>query len=339
MINIFYKNIEKTIKQFNKLSYFTKFFIFVLILLLLFLVLNKKNKYDYYNIENLDNIDSFDDTTSFNFSEKYSQKVDEEIFDKFYVSKYDKINLNKTKNNFEINEIKKIIKKNKDMKILDIGCGTGYYVNKFSTFNYDIVGIDKSKQMITKAKYNYPNGEFLVGDILNNNIFDINSFNVILCLNRNIYKIKNKNLFFENCYSLLNNNGILIINLVDRDNFKPYVFEDDSSILYNPEKSYKKKITQTIIKFGEDNEYISKYLLNNEENNKKNIMDNNAYSAYIEKFENFKTNKARENIINLYMPELEEILTIAESKGFEIYKKIDMIDVNYSNEYLYILKK
>ncbi len=39
------------------------------------------------------------------------------------------------------------------------------------------------------------------------------------------------------------------------------------------------------------------------------------------------------------MPELEEVLSIAESKGFEIYKKIDMIDVNHSNEYLYILKK
>ena len=78
--------------------------------------------------------------------------------------------------------------------------------------------------MIEKANLNYPNCEFVVGNILKND-FDYNTFSHILCLGRTIYEIKNKEQFFETCYSLLNDNGLLIINLSDYNNFKPYVSE------------------------------------------------------------------------------------------------------------------
>jgi SAM-dependent methyltransferase len=49
-------------------------------------------------------------------------------------------------------------------KILDIGCGTGYYTNIFTKLGYDALGIDYSTTAITKAKEKYPRSKFEVID-------------------------------------------------------------------------------------------------------------------------------------------------------------------------------
>ena len=83
---------------------------------------------------------------------------------------------------------------------------------------------------------------------------------------KTIYEIKDKELFFENCTSILSKDGFLIINLVDRENFKPYVQNKDENVLYDPEK-YGKKVSELIVKFDKNNEFMSKYKLKKLENN------------------------------------------------------------------------
>lgn len=60
-------------------------------------------------------------------------------------------------------------------KILDLGCGTGDLANKLSDYKVDIIGVDKSKNMVMQAMSKYPNIDFIVRDateLVYNNEFD-----------------------------------------------------------------------------------------------------------------------------------------------------------------------
>ena len=74
----------------------------------------------------------------------------EELFEN-YGMKYD--NENFTQGTIgECNFIEKEIAYNKEIKILDIGCGTGRHSIELSKRGYDIVGIDLSESLLKQAK-------------------------------------------------------------------------------------------------------------------------------------------------------------------------------------------
>ena len=54
----------------------------------------------------------------------------------------------------------------KGEKILDIGCGTGDLANQLSENGVDVIGIDKSENMIIQASTKYPQIHFQVADVL-----------------------------------------------------------------------------------------------------------------------------------------------------------------------------
>ena len=335
------KSIKKFYKSLKKLSLINILFIFVLIIVFVFIILkncNNKNR----------NIENFENNEVQSLENKYSKKVNN-IYDKFYTSRYDAIYLNKNRNNFEIKEIKNI--SNDESKILDIGCGTGYNVNKLHNQNYDIIGLDSSEHMIAVAKKKYPDAEFIHGNMLKSNLFDFNSFDVITCLGRTIYEIKDKETFIENCYNILEDNGYFIINLIDKDKYNPYVQDNNNeNILFNPIK-YNKKIDQIIIKFDDKIEFVSNYktetVSKNNETNDNDIKENYdninneslPYAIYDEKFEDFDKNIVHKYELNMYIPNRKNINRLITQKGFKFHKRIDMSSIGHNNEYLFIYKK
>jgi trans-aconitate methyltransferase len=99
---------------------------------------------------------------------------------------------------------------------------------------YDVIGLDKSTAMIEQAKLQYANCEFIKGDFLQNNLFDYSSFTHLICLNKTFYSFKDKELFFEKSSLLLNADGLLIIHIVDRNTFSPFVIsKNDKTVLFN----------------------------------------------------------------------------------------------------------
>ena len=52
-----------------------------------------------------------------------------------------------------------------------------------------------------------------------------------------------------------------------------------------------------------------------------------------------KTKNVRKNIHNLYMPTQKKILAMAKNVGFILKGKIDLVNVQYEYQYLYILYK
>jgi hypothetical protein len=127
------------------------------------------------------------------------------------------------------------------------------------------------------------------------------------------------------------------------------IYKNDKKILYNPEK-HNTAITRNFVKINSSLEYLCEYkIIENDETgeNDENGMDNKLvqidnystpYSYYKETFQNVETNSVRKNIINLYMPSIEEILNIAKSKGFTIKDKKSLDSIEHFNEYLFILK-
>jgi SAM-dependent methyltransferase len=324
------KFIVKAYKDFAKLPLLHKLFIILLIIIAVHLVNYKQATYENY-----------DDMTS---GKRFESKIDSEVFDLFYSKYYDDIHENKDRDVAQLKIILNYAKNKKFVKFLDVGCGTGYHVSLLDKMKYDVVGIDKSKTMIAAAKSKYHDCNFNVGDILNNNLYDYSSFTHIICLNKTIYYIKDKDTFFDNCSLLLTSDGLLIIHLVDRDKFKPFIiYKNDKTVLYNPEK-YNNAITRNLIKINSNLEYVCEYEKNedyetSETNELKKLDLNNPYSYYKETFQNVETNNVRKNIINLYMPTIEEIVAIAKVKGFIVKDKQSLASIDHNNEFLFIFKK
>lgn len=83
-------------------------------------------------------------------------------------------------------------KKNKPIKILDIGCGNGRLVNFLESLNieYEYIGIDNSEGQINEALSNSDSNRvnkknpthFQIGDILNLSNFEKDYFDFIFCI-------------------------------------------------------------------------------------------------------------------------------------------------------------
>jgi cyclopropane fatty-acyl-phospholipid synthase-like methyltransferase len=115
--------------------------------------------------------------------------------------------------------LKNIVKKYNigiyDKTLLDIGCGTGYWVNFYKILKCNVTGIDISKTSVVNLKRRYPKFEFInidfalpnVSEIINKKFDIINAFDVF-------YHIVDDNSFqqaLENICLLSNNSTYIFI--------------------------------------------------------------------------------------------------------------------------------
>lgn len=117
-------------------------------------------------------------------------------------------------------------------RILDIGCGTGLYLNDFES-QYQIWGIDLNPFFIEKAKEVVPKASLLTGDYLKTKIDQkmdfIYSFGVFMYFDRS--KV---NLFFNKVYSDLNVKGYFYLQYSQATYLKDLFYPDLSYIKYSP---------------------------------------------------------------------------------------------------------
>jgi hypothetical protein len=119
-------------------------------------------------------------------------------------------------------------------------------------------------------------------------------------MNFTIYEIKNKLIFFKNCFYWLQNNGYLILHLAEKDKFNTII----PSVKNTGFDLSGKRILKTAIDFGSFN-YTSEYIPTND-----NIM------VFKESFKDKQTENIRQNERSLYMESFDEIISIAGKAGF-----------------------
>lgn len=289
------------------------FLLIILATLILYIFFIKKN----CKIENFDNDNNINFIT----------KKNDNLYDEYYTNYYDELFFCKEKNDFEI--VSLIKKTNMDNKsfVLDIGSGTGHHISSLDAHNIKAIGLDKSKSMINKSKSMYPNLKFINGDTMNSMLFYDNNFTHILCLYFTIYYIENKKLFFENCNKWLAPGGYLIIHLVDRDSFNPIIPASDLFLHGSLQNYTDKRITNSNIIFTDKLDYKANF----EYYPKTNI------SYLKETFSNNNDIRVQEH--TLYMDTHENIINLSKNIGFNVKEILDMKEIGYDYQYIYILEK
>ena len=297
---------------YNKCSLWCKILMFISLLLLLVLIFkgfdNKKEGFEQ--------------------RDAFLIKNGSDIYDKFYSDIYDYLVFNNLKDDYEVGYIMNSASPSSESKILDIGCGTGHHVSSLASKGLDVLGIDISPSMIDKAKSNFPDYKFNVGDALNNHLFEANSFTHILCMYFTIYYFKDKTVFFNNCFKWLMPGGYLIVHLVERDHFDPILPPGNPLLYISPQRYAKERITSTKVKFT-DFSYSADFKLDNA----------NDTALFVEKFKNDSDGKVRKNEHTLYMPDVQQIVDDAQACGFIVESKADLLQCQYEYQYLYIFVK
>ncbi len=136
-------------------------------------------------------------------------------FDKEYSKIYDFLYAKKNYSK-ETNLIKKILNKHlpNSKSLLDLGCGTGQYSNLMTKLKLNVIGVDRSSNMLSIAKKKYRKNKRL--SFIKSNIQSLNlkkKFDIISALFHILsYHRSEKEIdkFFSKSYLHLNKNGILI---------------------------------------------------------------------------------------------------------------------------------
>ncbi len=144
-----------------------------------------------------------------------------------------------------------------DSKIMDLACGTGTYSIALGKQGHEVTGIDLDKKMIEIAntKIKNFNVKFIEGDIRNS--LKGEKYDRIFCIGNSLVHIKTGEeirTLISNMYDSLENNGSIIIQIINYDrilryNIKslPTIDRKDKGIKFIREYKYSKE--ETLIDF------------------------------------------------------------------------------------------
>lgn len=150
---------------------------------------------------------------------------------------------------------KQVVKSHfKDMsgkKVLDLGCGYGYYTDFFKSIGADVLGVDGSANMIDIARSRYKNCAFEICDITESLPYTNESFDLIFC-NQVLMDVENIEKVFSECYRVLKSNGIFYYSIVHP------AFYDSEWVKDKTGFSYGKTISSYIKPYSFTNEFWGK---------------------------------------------------------------------------------
>ena len=329
-INYLTYPIKSFTRVYNKTSVYGKILIFLVFFLILVIIFKnlKRSKNSKGSGSSNYLYEGFQDSDEFIFKHDAAPQV----YDDFYAEIYDYLVFNNLKDNYEVGEILNKTTPTSESIILDIGSGTGHHVAKLADKGHKVTGLDISSSMVKKAKQSYPKYDFIEGDASNADQFRASSFTHIMCLYFTIYYIKDKEPFFDNCFKWLMPGGYLIVHLVDREQFDPMLPSGSPRLVLNPQNYAPQRITKTNVKFNKF-DYTSQFELD-KENNKGTFSE-----KFVFKDDEGRQTKVRKQEHNLYMEDTQHILSNAQDAGFIIQGRIDLSNIKYDYQYLYILVK
>jgi SAM-dependent methyltransferase len=283
--------------------------LFIFVMLLLFLVRFIKKRYMDEQKE------------GFSQNENFVLKLDNDIYDDFYVNQYETLRPPKDVLTFVIQSTMP----SDDSVFLDIGSGTGYILNELNELGYNAYGIDKSKAMVEYSENKYPESTVKCGDAMDPILYDKGIFSHIICFGSTIYEIQDKRQFFQNCYFWLKPGGCLALDLYQGEPFKTSSKTGILSGVFGEPRDYTENQTNDAMIMFRDYQYRSKFVYN--ENCKKGVRK--------EKFIDIVNGNIRENEQTLYIENSRDILLIASHNGFIVHAKFYVDETKNHSVYIF----
>ena len=257
-------------------------------------------------------------------------KKDADTKDAFYAAVYDQLFNQKVNNAYEVGAI---INKYPDISnqtvALDVGAGTGAYMNAFIKHGItNITGIESSADMIAQAKKAYPslNLNIVKGDPTVVSAFKPESFTLVSMMNFEVYYIPNTEQLFSNIYEWLKPGGYFVLHLVDPRKFNPSsMLGGANATATSPTPT--KNGAQSVVKFN-DFEYKSDV----------QIFPNDMVQ-YMEVFTDDNTGKVRKNVRNFKIPSPQTFIELATGVGFNMLGQINLVKAQKEYQYFYLFYK
>lgn len=135
---------------------------------------------------------------------------------------------------------------NHSQTIIDAGCGTGYFLTELLRAGYDAIGLDKDSDMLKIAK-NKLQEAVLPQPLYEHDLKDALGVrvDVVFCLFDVINYFKGVKTVFQNIYQALNDHGVLIFDIYQKDvmrTYHDYKESDTQPISYHWHIQYKPPI-------------------------------------------------------------------------------------------------
>lgn len=98
-------------------------------------------------------------------------------------------------------------------KVLDLGCGYGWYTEYFSSIGGKALGCDGSPKMIDIAKSKYPDCDFQIADIESTLPYEDSSFDMVFC-NQVLMDVEDYGKAMSEAYRVLKKGGVFFFGIV-----------------------------------------------------------------------------------------------------------------------------
>jgi len=260
----------------------------------------------------------------------------DELFDDFYISVYDK--LMGLHNRFPqqialiINQWKKKTETG-TMDVLDCGCGTGIASVLFAKMNVNsVTGLDLSDSMLRQArnvtlktsKLNEDQRnlvKFVKGDMNQDSTFKSGEFSHAVLLFFVVYYSTDLIGLFRNLHYWIRPGGQLAIEVVNKYKFDPIIESASPFIGSSIQKYSKKRITKSKVEFDKFS-YEAEF----------DLQD--SIAEFREVFR-FKDKSIRRQRHTLYMHDINHIVDVAKAAGWKYEGYVDLLNAGF--EYAYVL--
>jgi SAM-dependent methyltransferase len=254
----------------------------------------------------------------------------ETCYDEFYSKVYDPMVQPTARAPVEVKApIEALVKAGKpkeQIRVADIGSGTGVHVELFANEGlFSVVGYDKSPAMIAESKRRFPTRNFKVGDVTDANMAAADQFDLITMYYFTLYLVKEQYKALRNIYLWLAPGGIFCVHIVNKLKFDPVLEAASPFVGFSVQKYADRRVTKSHVNFQEF-DYTGDFQLHG------------SKAIYEEVFK-FKNGNIRRHEQQIWMPNIEPMVEEIESVGFKLLNHVDMTAIGYEYQYLFLFQK
>ena len=258
------------------------------------------------------------------------QRIDDRCYDTFYAKVYDPLVQPLARAPLETKVPLEWFEKNgrpaNQIRVDDIGCGTGVHVELFARAGVrSVIGYDRSPDMIAEAQKRWPDHEFVVGDATVATMASTDQFDLVTMFYFTIYMVPDRTQMLKNIFLWLAPGGLFVCHIVNKLKFDPVLESASPFVGFSIQKYADERVTKSEVTFDEF-EYTGDFQLHG------------SRAMYEETFR-FKDGAVRRHEQRVWMPNIDAIVAEITGIGFKLAHHVDLTAIGYEYNYLFFFQK